>query len=243
MTRIFSIIVSSIILTLAMPFLLLISLIIYLSERKDIFYKPYRIGKNGKKFRMYKFRSMIVNADNSQIDSTKDNDERITRFGKFIRKYKFDELPQFYNVLKGDMNIIGPRPNIEREVNIYTVQERSILNVKPGITDLSSIVFSDLGQILNHSDDPNIAYNQLVRPWKSRLCLFYVENRSFMLDILIFILTILSMIYRKLSLHFICQLLKYYDQDADLIRICSRKDQLVPSITIGAKEIIYERNN
>ena len=118
---------------------------------------------------MVKLRSMIINADKNKVDSTASDDMRITRVGMMIRAYKLDELTQLINVLKGDMSLVGPRPNVQRDVDLYSETEKRLLSVKPGITDFSSIIFSDEGDILSGLDDPDIAYNQLIRPWKSRL--------------------------------------------------------------------------
>ena len=126
---------------------------------------------------MVKIRSMIINADKTGVDSTSSDDMRITSVGKVIRKLKLDELSQLWNVLIGDMSLVGPRPNVKSETDLYTKIEKNLLNVKPGITDFSSIVFSDEGDILSGSDDPDLLYNQLIRPWKSRLSLFYIEKR------------------------------------------------------------------
>lgn len=239
--RLVNIILGTIILVLVSPILGIFVVLIYLNDKSSPFYSPIRVGKNGKLFKMYKLRSMVPKADTNHVDSTKINDHRITKIGHIIRQYKIDELPQFINVIKGDMNIIGPRPNVQREVDLYTQAETKILNIRPGITDLSSIVFSDLGEILRDSNDPDIDYNQLVRPWKSRLCIFYAEKNNMKLDISIFILTVISMFNRDLSLKLISKILKKHNQNHKFIEVCSRKNKLVPSVTIGADQIVYER--
>ena len=127
---------------------------------------------------MIKLRSMIVNAEKSKVDSTSSNDPRITKIGKIIRKLKLDELSQLFNVFIGEMSLVGPRPNVKRETDLYTEVEKNLLRVKPGITDFASIIFSDESEILKNVDDPNISYNQLIRPWKSRLGLFYIKKQS-----------------------------------------------------------------
>ena len=121
---------------------------------------------------------MKIGADLNKIDSTSLNDSRITVVGNIIRKYKIDELAQLINVLNGSMSLVGPRPNVKRETDLYTLQEKLILSVKPGITDFSSIVFSDEAEILEGKEDPNISYNQLIRPWKSRLAIIYVKKKQ-----------------------------------------------------------------
>src|SRR2546421_9553898 len=126
----------------------------------------------------------------STVDTTVAGDPRITPVGKYIRATKLDELPQFVHVLSGRMSLIGPRPNVPREVELYTAEERELLSVRPGITDIASIVFADLADALADASDPNIAYNQLVRPWKSRLGLHYVRSASFGNDVRIICYTV-----------------------------------------------------
>ena len=152
--------------------LLSVMLIVWLQDSHSPFYISPRVGQGGRMFRMVKLRSMAANADESEVDSTSANDSRITPVGHFIRRYKLDELTQLWNVLIGNMSLVGPRPNVERETRLYTAEERRLLTVRPGITDYASIVFSDEGAILKDEPDPDLSYNQLIRPWKSRLSLF-----------------------------------------------------------------------
>ena len=156
-------------LVIASPILLPVMFLVWKQDRHSPFYVAERMGKKEKPFKMVKMRSMIKNADAQGVDSTSANDMRITPVGHFIRNYKLDELTQLWNVLKGDMSLVGPRPNVKRETDLYTSQEKRLLSVKPGITDFASIVFSDEGEILADKSDPDIAYNQLIRPGKSRL--------------------------------------------------------------------------
>ncbi|MFM7373153.1 MAG: sugar transferase, partial [Sphaerospermopsis kisseleviana] len=197
----------------------------------------------GKPFQMLKLRSMVVNADRIGVDSTSANDPRITRVGHFIRRYKLDELSQLWNVLKGEMSLVGPRPNVRREVNLYTSTEMKLLSVKPGITDISSIVFSDLGEILGNHSDPDIAYNQLVRPWKSRLSLIYIENQSFILDIKLILITVMSIFSRRLALREVTKILVNFQVDRQLIQIASRQTELYPFPPPGATEIVISREH
>jgi lipopolysaccharide/colanic/teichoic acid biosynthesis glycosyltransferase len=178
--RLFDILASFFGLLCSAPILLPVMFVVWRQDGNSPFYVAERTGLNGKAFKMIKLRSMIVNADKSGVDSTGANDMRITPVGHFIRRYKLDELTQLWNVLKGDMSLVGPRPNVKRETDLYTSEERRLLSVKPGITDFSSIVFSDEGDILKDKSDPDIAYHQLIRPGKSRLGIFYIENRSFL---------------------------------------------------------------
>ena len=174
MKRLFDITVSFLGLMLTVLFFIPICVLIWLQDFHSPFYIAPRVGKDGKIFKMVKLRSMIIDADKTGVDSTSSQDKRITPIGRFVRAYKLDEIPQLWNVLKGEMSFVGPRPNVKREVDLYTEIESNLLTVQPGITDISSIVFSDLNDILKNSQDPNLDYNQLVRPWKSRLSLVYV---------------------------------------------------------------------
>jgi lipopolysaccharide/colanic/teichoic acid biosynthesis glycosyltransferase len=155
-----------------------------------------RIGRFGKPFRIFKFRTMVVNAEKLGGPSTAGDDPRITEVGKFIRKYKFDELPQLMNVLKGEMSIVGPRPEVKMYVDMFTEEEKSILSVRPGITDWASIWNPDEGAILAGSPDPEKTYMEKIRPEKIRLQLKYVEEKSLWVDFKIIVRT-LETIFRK----------------------------------------------
>ena len=172
MKRIFDLVFSSIGLFIFSPIILFACLGIYYQDKHSPFYIAKRTGKNGKSFNMIKLRSMIINAEKNKVDSTSANDPRITKIGKVIRKLKLDEISQLFNVLVGEMSLVGPRPNVKRETDLYTKVEKNLLKVQPGITDFASIIFSDESDILKNVDDPDISYNQLIRPWKSRLGLF-----------------------------------------------------------------------
>ncbi len=221
--RLFDIGFSFLSLLIFTPFLIIICLFVFIEDRSSPFYIAKRVGKNGISFKMVKLRSMIKNADKSGIDSTSSNDQRITKVGKVIRRYKLDEISQLWNVLKGDMSLVGPRPNVEYETNIYSSEEKKILNIKPGITDFSSIIFSDEGEILSNYDDPDLAYNQIIRPWKSRLGILYIEKRSFVLDLKLILLTVISLISKKTSITYIVNLLIKYNENDKLIEACKRE--------------------
>ena len=182
------------------PLLVPVMILVWLQDFHSPFYVAQRVAKDGGIFWMVKLRSMVVNADKSGVDSTSLNDARITSIGQFIRKFKLDELTQLWNVLKGDMSLVGPRPNVKRETDLYTSAEKELLSVKPGITDFSSIVFSDEGDILKGSKDPDIDYNQLIRPWKSRLSLLYIKHQSLWLDFCLIFLTAAAIVSRKKAL-------------------------------------------
>tara|TARA_B100000945_G_scaffold303260_1_gene287623 strand:- start:163 stop:888 length:726 start_codon:yes stop_codon:yes gene_type:complete len=239
--RIFDLIVSLIGLILAMPILIPVIFLVWVQDFKSPFYIPVRVGLNEKEFKMLKLRSMVVNADLSGVDSTGKNDSRITKIGNIIRKFKLDELSQLWNVLKGDMSLVGPRPNVKKETDLYTEVEKDLLSVKPGITDISSIIFSDEGDILADKLDPDIAYNQLIRPWKSRLGLIYIENKNFMLDIKLIFLTIVAIFSKKRALIKIVKILTKLDVDKEIIKISKRKKNLYPHPPPGSKTIVKSR--
>ena len=192
---------------------------------------------------MVKLRSMRINADRSGVDSTSARDPRITPIGRIVRRYKLDELTQLWNVLKGDMSLVGPRPNVERETRLYTNEERNLLSIRPGITDFASIVFADEGDILKDKNDPDVAYNQLIRPWKSRLGLFYVDRSSLSLDLRLIWLTIVAMVSRRTALRGVHTLLRHLNAPDDLARIALREKALTPLPPPGASEIVTSRGS
>jgi len=223
------------------PLLIIITLVIWLQDFKSPFYISDRVGKDEKIFKIIKLRSMVIGADKKGIDSTSVNDTRITKVGKIIRKYKLDEISQLLNVLKGDMNLVGPRPNVKRETDIYTVEEKKLLKVKPGITDFASIVFADEGEILANQSDPDLAYNQLIRPGKSKLGLFYIKNQSLFLDLQILVLTLLTIFSREKALKYLAKLLIRHHADEELISLSSRKNILIPTPPPGSNKIVTTR--
>lgn len=218
------------------------SIRIFLQDYSNPFYVPQRVGKNKKNYNMIKFRSMIVNADSNKVDSTSSSDERITSLGHFIRRFKIDEIPNLINILTFKMSFVGPRPNVLREVSLYTKEEMKILHMRPGITDISSIVFADEGDILENSSDPDLDYNQLIRPWKSRLAIFYTENATFLFDIKLMILTLFNFINRTKTLKVISNNLKNLGADDDLVEIVLRRKKLVPTPPPGLTTIVLNRD-
>jgi len=160
-----------------------------------IFYRGERVGLGGRVFRTFKFRSMTADAEQRGGTSTNEGDVRITGTGVFLRRFKLDELPQLINVLIGDMSFVGPRPEVEKFVNMYTPEERVILTVRPGITDWSSIKFHNEGEIIAASgiEDADEAYAKLIRPEKLRLQMKYVRERTFWTDIKIIFDTIATL--------------------------------------------------
>ncbi len=226
MKRILDFVCSFLGLLIFSPALLPVMFLVWLQDRRSPFYVAARVGKNGKIFNMIKLRSMVINADSSGVDSTGANDKRITSVGHFIRRYKLDELTQLWNVLKGDMSLVGPRPNVKKETDLYNQWEQKILDVQQGITDFSSIVFSDEGEILKDKTDPDLAYNQLIRPGKIALGLFYVEKRSIMVDVQLILLTILAIISRKWALFFVQKIIKKLGGSPELVELSGRQRPL-----------------
>jgi len=239
--RLFDFFTSIALLVVFSPLLLIFSFLIWKQDYHTPFYIAPRVGKNGKIFKMIKFRSMIINADQSGVDSTSSSDTRITKLGKFIRKFKIDELPNFINIFKGEMSFVGPRPNVKRETDLYTIKEKKLLSVRPGITDIASIVFSDEGDILKDSVDPDLDYNQLIRPWKSRLGIFYIQNRSMWMDIKLMFLTAIAIISKSKSLALINKILLKKSKDEDLIKVSLRDAPLIPHPPPGADTIVSSR--
>jgi lipopolysaccharide/colanic/teichoic acid biosynthesis glycosyltransferase len=239
--RLFDVIVAGALLILTGPFLLAMMLLVWLQDRHSPFYVAARTGMNERPFRMVKLRSMVVNADRSGVDSTGTADRRITPVGRFIRKFKLDELPQLWNVVRGDMSIVGPRPNVKRETDLYTPQEKGLLRVRPGMTDFASIVFSDEGDILRDQADPDIAYNQLIRPGKSRLGLFYVEHGSLWVDVQLCALTGVAIVSRPHALRGVVRLLKRLGADPGLLEVAARRTPLAPAPPPGSNEVVRKR--
>jgi len=174
---------------LLVPFML-ISLIIVLDSRGGIFYRQVRVGKKGKDFKLFKFRSMRTNADKAGLLTVGGRDNRITRVGYYIRKYKVDELPQLINVLTGDMSLVGPRPEVRKYVDMYTAEQLKVLDAKPGITDYASIEYSNENEILGKANDPEKVYIEEIMPAKLRLNLKYISEQGLATDLKIIFKTI-----------------------------------------------------
>ena len=223
------------------PILLTFSFLIWFQDYKSPFYISKRVGIGGKEISFIKLRSMVVDADSSGVDSTSSNDLRITPIGSIIRKYKIDEIPQLIHVILGDMSLVGPRPNVMSDVSIYTSEEKKLLDIKSGITDFSSIVFSDEGEILSDSKDPDLEYNQLIRPWKSRFGLFYIRNQNFVIDLKLILLTLVSVFKRNYALAKISSLLESLGAEDELVQIAKRESQLYPHPPPGSDEVVNKR--
>jgi lipopolysaccharide/colanic/teichoic acid biosynthesis glycosyltransferase len=191
-TRLFDIIISSVGLIISLPFFLLIALIIKISSKGPVIFSQKRVGKNNRDFTIYKFRTMYVdvNDDGSLMVSNLNN--RVTRIGHFLRRYKLDELPQLYNVLKNEMSIVGPRPELRKYVDLYSNFDREILLIKPGITDYASILFRNENKLLALQSDPEQHYIETVVPVKIRLNKKYANNKTLKNYFIIIIITIVS---------------------------------------------------
>ena len=192
--RAFDVLCSSIGLVLFSPVLIGLAAIIKLTSPGPIYYRGQRVGLQGRPFKIFKFRSMVVNADKIGGSSTGDHDPRITAIGRFMRKCKLDELPQLINVFLGQMSLVGPRPEVQRYVDQYTTEEKAILTVRPGITDWASIWNSDEGAVLAGAADPDKAYEELIRPGKLKLQLAYVRQSSLLTDVTIITYTLLKLV-------------------------------------------------
>ena len=179
---------------LLFPVFLVLYFTIRLESKGSGFYKQLRVGRGGKDFYLYKFRSMRIGADQQGLITVGGRDSRITQVGYFIRKYKLDELPQLFNVLKGDMSLVGPRPEVRKYVELYTDEQRKILSVRPGITDYASIEYVDENTILGQADDADKAYVERILPDKIRYNMKYINHQSVKEYFKIIFLTIWSII-------------------------------------------------
>jgi len=224
------------VLLLCWPVLLGFALAIWLGDRHSPLYRAKRVGCGGHVFVMLKLRSMRINADRTGVSSTAGDDPRITAVGRLVRRCKLDELTQMWNVLKGDMSVVGPRPQVAADAALYTIEERRMLNLRPGITDLASIVFADEGTILHGSSDPDKRYNDLIRPWKSRLALLYVDHRTLPADLRIVGLTALALISRPRALARVQAMLRAWGADELLCRMAARQEPLLAYPPPGAEE-------
>lgn len=182
-------------LILAGPVMIVIAITIKVVSPGPVLYKGLRTGRHGKPFYIKKFRSMVIDADKSASTTSK-NDPRVTPIGRFIRANKLDELPQLINVLKGEMSFVGPRPELPKYTNQYNDKEQLILTVPPGITDYSSLHFSNLNELIG-DDDPDMAFETNILTEKNQLRVKYVENRNFFSDIMLIINTILRVLRVK----------------------------------------------
>ncbi len=191
MKRIFDLFFTILGLIILLPFFALIAIWVMMDSRGGVFYRQERIGKDQKPFKLLKFRSMRTGADKQGLLTVGMKDSRITRSGFYLRKYKLDELPQLINVLLGDMSLVGPRPEVEKYVKLYSEEQLKVLSVRPGITDLASIKYRNENDVLASFEDAEAGYIQSVMPDKLKLNLMYIQNRSLLMDLRIILTTVL----------------------------------------------------
>jgi lipopolysaccharide/colanic/teichoic acid biosynthesis glycosyltransferase len=188
--RIFDIISSIIALIIFSPFLIIISILILIDSKGGVFFVQQRVGKNNLDFGLYKFRTMKVNSEKEGQLTVGMKDSRITKIGTFLRKYKLDEIPQLINILKGNMSIVGPRPEVRKYVNLYSNEQLKVLAVKPGLTDLASLEYIYENEILGKSENPEKTYIEDIMPKKLSLNLQYIDNNNLWIDIKLIFKTI-----------------------------------------------------
>jgi len=176
------------------PFFIFISFFIFITSKGGVFFVQLRVGKNNKDFKLYKFRTMFLNSDNKGLLTVGNNDKRITKLGYYLRKNKLDELPQLINVLNGTMSLVGPRPEVRKYVNLYNSEQKSILDVKPGITDLASIMYYNENEILANSGNPEQTYINEIMPIKLELNKQYINEMSLLTDLKIIFKTFMKLI-------------------------------------------------
>lgn len=194
--RIFDFTVALLLTVLFFPLFIIIAIIIKSDSRGPVFFIQQRVGKNNKDFGIFKFRTMVTDSEHKgQLTVGKDN--RITRIGRFLRKYKLDELPQLFNVLNGTMSLVGPRPEVRKYVEFYTEEQKKVLSVKPGITDTASIQFADENDLLAECDDPEKKYITEIMPAKLRLNLQYMAEQSFLTDLKVLALTFFRIFLKR----------------------------------------------
>lgn len=241
--RTFDVAVAFVALIALSPFLAVIAFLVWREDGGSPFFRGVRVARGGGDFRMLKFRSMRVDAWKTGVNSTAAGDSRITPVGAWLRRFKLDELPQLWNVLAGDMSFVGPRPQVRTDADLYTSEERRMLEARPGITDIASIVFSDEGDILAGNPDPDLLYNQIIRPWKSRLALLYVERRTFSTDLRIVLLTAAALLNRRHALDGVDRILEAWGADPLLRAMARREAPLVAYPPPGASEILDAYRN
>jgi lipopolysaccharide/colanic/teichoic acid biosynthesis glycosyltransferase len=213
MIRILDLIISILIIVFLIPIILVIIFLIFLQDFRSPIYISERIGKNFKTFKLYKIRTMKINNKSKSIRTTRDNDSRITKLGRVIRDYKIDEVLQFINVLKNDMSIVGPRPNVMEEIKKYSKKEMQLLNIKPGITDLASITLVKMSKLFSKklNSDVNKEYFRKIKPLKNKLALIWLKKPSIQLYFTILTLTPISIFFPRFSNREIEKLTKEYN--------------------------------
>jgi lipopolysaccharide/colanic/teichoic acid biosynthesis glycosyltransferase len=188
--RIFDLIFSLIGILAILPLLFIIALLVIIESKGGIFYKQTRVGKNNIDFKLYKIRTMYTDADKKGLLTVGKRDNRITKVGYYLRKYKIDEFPQLLNILFGEMSFVGPRPEVRKYVDLYTAEQLKVLNVKPGLTDFASLTYYHENEHLSKFEDPEKEYIETIMPHKIELNLDYIRRQNIILDVMIILKTI-----------------------------------------------------
>lgn len=191
--RLFDLVSSSIVLVILFPILFLVAMLIVLDSKGGIFYRQIRVGKDGREFGLLKFRTMHPNMDQVQI-TVGHRDPRVTRVGYYLRKFKVDEFPQLLNILKGEMSVVGPRPEVPKYVAMYNEEQQKVLSVKPGLTDFASLEYVHESELLAASDNPEKTYIEEIMPHKLSLNLKYIQEKSLSTDVKLIVRTILKIL-------------------------------------------------
>lgn len=195
MKRLFDILISLVVLIVGFPFGLLIALCIVMDSRGKVIYKQSRVGRNNVDFQLYKFRTMCEEADKGSQITIGAHDARVTKIGTFLRRFKIDEFPQFINILKGEMSVVGPRPEVRKYVDMYTPEQMRVLSVRPGLTDYASIRYVNENELLAASDNPEQTYIQEIMPDKLQLNLKYIDEQSIWVDFKIVFKTLAAIVH------------------------------------------------
>lgn len=216
-----------------LPVVMLAALLVWSWDRRNPVYVSWRVRDQRSTFPMYKLRSMTPDADRQGGASTSENDRRLTPVGRLLRALKIDELPQLWNVLIGDMSLVGPRAQVVQGAVLYTAEENRLFEVRPGITDFASIVFTDEGEILSGHADPDQAYDTLIRPWKSRLGLVYVERHPLWIDVALVGLTVVALFSKRRARRGVQGILRRIGANGDLVSVAGRDCPLLPATPPG----------
>ena len=213
MIRILDIVISIVLILFLFPIIVIASFLVFLQDFKSPIYISERIGKNFKSFKLFKIRTMKINNIELVVRTTRNNDPRITMIGRFIRKYKIDEMLQFINVIKNEMSLVGPRPNVKQEVDKYSKKEMGLLSIKPGITDLASICLVSMGKLFNKNTNKNInkEYFVKIKPLKNKLADIWLRNQNLQLYLTIIYLTPISIFNSDYSKKKVTSLVKKYN--------------------------------
>ena len=237
MRRLMDIVVSVCGLVLLSPVLTAAGVLVWLQDFCSPLYISSRVGRRERPFRMVKLRTMVVGAEVAGSSSGTD-DRRVTAIGRFLRRSKLDEIPQLWNVLAGDMSLVGPRPQVAWAVRDYTAIERRLLEVRPGITDAASIVFADESTLLTGAENPDLRYSQIIRPWKNRIALLYVDRGGLSGYAMLVAATLIHSFSRRGGLMIVRSLLLKWGADRDVISVASRMTSPPEAPPQGALQVV-----